>query len=267
MTGVNMSRSRRRLRPRTGSTTTSTGGGSHVTRTTFRPCRHPRVPHRDRQLRPPDGGTRLDLSSFVRPDHEPGSPAARANELGLRNVAFEVDDLQAAVDGLAGDGYGLVGGIGQYERSWRDGLRARSGGDHRVLGRTDRLTHRWTSALAAHSELVGSFDATREHSPAEYVRRLRAPAESPTRGLAHLQLEALLTGAKAVDQPLRKSHSSPCRGSSAYGSSRPPAATSSVELPRMHPHMLRHTFVTPMLDAGVDRHPNSLLAAYVASGT
>jgi catechol 2,3-dioxygenase-like lactoylglutathione lyase family enzyme len=40
-------------------------------------------------LRPPDGGTRLELSSFVRPDHEPGSPAAMANELGLRNVAYE----------------------------------------------------------------------------------------------------------------------------------------------------------------------------------
>jgi catechol 2,3-dioxygenase-like lactoylglutathione lyase family enzyme len=70
-------------------------------------------------LRPPDGGTRLELSSFVRPDHEPGSPAAMANELGLRNVAFEVGDLQAAVDRLAADGYGLVGGIGQYEHAWR----------------------------------------------------------------------------------------------------------------------------------------------------
>jgi catechol 2,3-dioxygenase-like lactoylglutathione lyase family enzyme len=70
-------------------------------------------------LRPADGGTRLELSSFVRPDHEPGSPAAMANGLGLRNVAFEVDDLQAAVDQLAADGYWLVGGIGQYERSWR----------------------------------------------------------------------------------------------------------------------------------------------------
>ena len=70
-------------------------------------------------LRPPDGGTGLELSSFVRPDHEPGSPAAMANELGLRNVAFEVDDLQAAVDRLATDGYGLVGGIGEYEHVWR----------------------------------------------------------------------------------------------------------------------------------------------------
>ena len=67
-----------------------------------------------------------------------------------------------------------------------------------------------------------------------------------------------------------------------------------IHLPRMHPHMLRHTYVTTMLDAGVplrdvqiaarhadprttmrydrarknlDRHPNYILAAYMASGT
>ncbi len=67
-----------------------------------------------------------------------------------------------------------------------------------------------------------------------------------------------------------------------------------VTVPRMHPHMLRHTYVTTMLDAGVDlrdvqiaarhadprttmrydrarknldRHPNYILAAYMASGT
>ncbi|SPT51849.1 tyrosine-type recombinase/integrase [Actinomadura madurae] len=72
------------------------------------------------------------------------------------------------------------------------------------------------------------------------------------------------------------------------------AAASVVRLPRMHPHMLSHTFVTTMLDAGVDlrdvqiaarhadprttkryhrarnnldRHPNYILAAYMASGT
>ena len=70
-------------------------------------------------LRPPGGGTMLELSSFVRPDHEPGSPAAMANELGLRNVAFEVGDVYAAVDRLAADGYGLVGGIGDYENTCR----------------------------------------------------------------------------------------------------------------------------------------------------
>jgi catechol 2,3-dioxygenase-like lactoylglutathione lyase family enzyme len=70
-------------------------------------------------LRPPDDGTRLELSSFVRPDSTPGSPAAMANELGLRNVAFEVDDLQATVDWAAAEGYGLVGGIGEHEGTWR----------------------------------------------------------------------------------------------------------------------------------------------------
>jgi catechol 2,3-dioxygenase-like lactoylglutathione lyase family enzyme len=70
-------------------------------------------------LRPPDGGPGLELSSFVWPEHEPGSPTAMANELGLRNVAFEVDDLQAMVDRLAADGYGLVGGIGQHDNIWR----------------------------------------------------------------------------------------------------------------------------------------------------
>jgi catechol 2,3-dioxygenase-like lactoylglutathione lyase family enzyme len=67
-------------------------------------------------LRSPDGGTAIELSSFVRPQHVPGSPQAMANELGIRNVAFEVTDLQAAIDAV---GYDLVGGIGQYENLWK----------------------------------------------------------------------------------------------------------------------------------------------------
>lgn len=70
-------------------------------------------------LRPPGGGSRLELARFVTPDHLPGSPAAMANEVGLRNVSFEVGDLQAAVDAVAGEGYGLVGGIGEYQNSVR----------------------------------------------------------------------------------------------------------------------------------------------------
>jgi integrase/recombinase XerD len=72
------------------------------------------------------------------------------------------------------------------------------------------------------------------------------------------------------------------------------AETAGIQITRAHPHMLRHTFVTTMLDAGVDlrdvqiaarhadprttmrydrarqnldRHPNYILAAYMASGT
>ena len=72
-------------------------------------------------LKLPDDGTRLGLSSFVRPDSVPGSPAAMANELGLRNVAFEVNDLQAAVDWAATEGYGLVGGTAEHQRPGRFG--------------------------------------------------------------------------------------------------------------------------------------------------
>ncbi|HTK63240.1 MAG TPA: VOC family protein [Pseudonocardia sp.] len=70
-------------------------------------------------LRPPGEGSRLELSSFVTPDHLPGSPSAMANELGLRNVSFEVGDLDAVLDELAKAGYGLVGGVGEYQNSVR----------------------------------------------------------------------------------------------------------------------------------------------------
>lgn len=70
-------------------------------------------------LWPPDHGTRIELSSFVRPNCVPGSPTAMANEVGLRSVAFEVHDIDAAVDQAASAGYGLVGGIGEYEESWK----------------------------------------------------------------------------------------------------------------------------------------------------
>ena len=72
------------------------------------------------------------------------------------------------------------------------------------------------------------------------------------------------------------------------------AENAGARVTRPHPHMLRHAFVTTMLDAGVDlrdvqiaarhadpcttmrydrartnldRHPNYILAAYMASGT
>ena len=70
-------------------------------------------------LQTPGGGTKLELARFVTPDHAPGSPTAMANELGLRNVSFEVGDLQAAVDAVAAAGYGLVAGIGEYQDTVR----------------------------------------------------------------------------------------------------------------------------------------------------
>ena len=89
-------------------------------------------------LRPPDGGTGLELSSFVRPDHEPGSPAAMANELGLRNVAFEVDDLQAVVDRpRTATDWSAASASTSTPGAWPTCADRR---DHRVPGRAHRLT-------------------------------------------------------------------------------------------------------------------------------
>ena len=54
-------------------------------------------------LRPPDGGTRVELSTFIQPDLQPGSPDAMSTEMGLRNIAFEVDGLDAIIKGYMED--------------------------------------------------------------------------------------------------------------------------------------------------------------------
>ena len=89
-------------------------------------------------LRLPDGGTTLELARFVRPDHVPGSPDAMANELGIRQTcSLEVTDLPAVVDRLAAEGYGLVGGLGEYENTWR--MAYVRGPDGIVVALTERL--------------------------------------------------------------------------------------------------------------------------------
>jgi site-specific recombinase XerD len=192
----------------------------------------------------------------------------------------------------------------------------------------------------------------------------RAPVDSPTLGLSHLQFEAMLTAARASADPcdfalvamlgllglrifeatsanigdLGEEHGHRVlrvrgKGDKTALTPLPPAVSRAIDtvvgdrtggpillnqaarrmdrhcatrsrkrlataagvrMPRMHPHMLRHTFVTTMLDAGVDlrdvqidarhadtrttmryhrarnnldRHPNYILAAYMASGT
>ncbi len=90
-------------------------------------------------LRPPDGGTGLELASFIRPNHEAGSPDAMANELGLRSVAFEVDDLEGVLDRLAAGRLPPRRRRRSARRRLAHGVCARTRGDHRVLGPTNRL--------------------------------------------------------------------------------------------------------------------------------
>ena len=58
------------------------------------------------------------------------------------------------------------------------------------------------STVSRRTSVVAGFyrtaviDGLLEHSPADHVRRPRVPTDSPTLGLTHLQLEALLTAAR-----------------------------------------------------------------------
>ena len=47
-----------------------------------------------------------------------------STELGLRNVTFEVDDLPTVLEELAEQGYGLVGGMGEWKGAWRMAMSA-----------------------------------------------------------------------------------------------------------------------------------------------
>ncbi len=69
-------------------------------------------------VKAPDGGT-LELFQFLSPPMVDGKADAPANALGIRHLAFAVDDIDATVAGLRERGGELVGEVVQYENSWR----------------------------------------------------------------------------------------------------------------------------------------------------
>ncbi|HEV2071986.1 MAG TPA: VOC family protein [Acidimicrobiales bacterium] len=70
-------------------------------------------------LRTPDGHGRLELTKFHTPPATTAEPNAPANTLGLRSLMFAVDDVDDAVARLRAHGGELVGGVAQYEDSYR----------------------------------------------------------------------------------------------------------------------------------------------------
>jgi catechol 2,3-dioxygenase-like lactoylglutathione lyase family enzyme len=67
----------------------------------------------------PDGHGRLELVKFHYPPGPGGDEHAPANTLGLRHVAFVVDDIDAAVATVRARGGELVGEVENYEDIYR----------------------------------------------------------------------------------------------------------------------------------------------------
>jgi catechol 2,3-dioxygenase-like lactoylglutathione lyase family enzyme len=70
-------------------------------------------------LRTPDGNGRVELTQFHTPFTDDGNRRAPANALGIRHLAFAVDDIDAVLARLQARDAELVGEVGRYEDSYR----------------------------------------------------------------------------------------------------------------------------------------------------
>jgi catechol 2,3-dioxygenase-like lactoylglutathione lyase family enzyme len=70
-------------------------------------------------LQTPDGNGRLELMQFSAPAARRGDQDAPPNTLGIRRIAFGVDDIDATVAGLRERGVQLVGEVVRYEDAYR----------------------------------------------------------------------------------------------------------------------------------------------------
>ncbi|WP_100407618.1 VOC family protein [Bacillus solitudinis] len=70
-------------------------------------------------LRTPDGDTNIELVKFHSPSDENGIQHPLANTLGIRHIAFAVEDIEALVTKLKKKGAGLIGEIQNYENAYK----------------------------------------------------------------------------------------------------------------------------------------------------
>src|SRR3954468_745006 len=70
-------------------------------------------------LQAPDGQVNIELVKFHRPVDPDGVQPLAANKLGLRHLAFVVEDLEGIVSTLRQKDHALVGEIQTYEDQWK----------------------------------------------------------------------------------------------------------------------------------------------------
>ena|SRR5579863_398063 len=70
-------------------------------------------------LQTPDGHGRVELAKFHAPSSDGGHPRTPANALGIRHIAFAVEDIDGVLARLRARGAELVGELGRYQDRYR----------------------------------------------------------------------------------------------------------------------------------------------------
>jgi catechol 2,3-dioxygenase-like lactoylglutathione lyase family enzyme len=70
-------------------------------------------------LRTPDGHNQVELTEFQSPPVRQGDADAPSNTLGLRHLAFVVDDVDAALEAVRDHGGELIGTVERYQDIFR----------------------------------------------------------------------------------------------------------------------------------------------------
>jgi catechol 2,3-dioxygenase-like lactoylglutathione lyase family enzyme len=67
----------------------------------------------------PEGQATLELIKFHTPSDEKGIQQSSANTLGIRHIAFAVEDIEAVVAKLKKNGAELIGAIQNYKNAYK----------------------------------------------------------------------------------------------------------------------------------------------------
>ncbi|MFD2638948.1 VOC family protein [Piscibacillus salipiscarius] len=70
-------------------------------------------------LRTPDGEANIELVKFYNPKDENGIQKPLANTLGIRHIAFAVENIEAIVSKIESEGATLIGEIQNYKNSYK----------------------------------------------------------------------------------------------------------------------------------------------------
>lgn len=70
-------------------------------------------------LQSPDGQLNIEVIKYLQPVDQKGIQVQTANTLGMRHIAFQVEDVEKIVAELQQKGHKLVGKMQNYENIWK----------------------------------------------------------------------------------------------------------------------------------------------------